>query len=204
MTARFIDNNGITITDTKTGFVWSKATIANTISYKEAEETLLILDKNLRLPTLEELLTLLDYTKLGPAIDTKIFPDTENYAYWTSTPCVWDNTTHWVVRFHDGVVYGSDRSTVACVRAIYSSSASVRPDPAQPSVPTPLANQLTRSPLHPFYPPRYMLWHRDLNQYLASAPKFFTTDTGEATYFTEAEAKKACQANPKLVKVAVS
>jgi hypothetical protein len=42
--------------------------------------------KDWRLPTQAELLTLVVKQKVGPAIDTAFFPNTENEGYWSSTP----------------------------------------------------------------------------------------------------------------------
>jgi len=38
-----------------------------------------------RLPTIQELFTLVDYSRCNPAIDTTIFPNTEASSYWSST-----------------------------------------------------------------------------------------------------------------------
>lgn len=84
----------------------------------EAEETVAKLGEGWRLPTRQELESLLDLSRHGPAIDTSKYPDVKRFDYWTSTPCAWDNDTRWLVRLYDGVVYGSDRSTAACVRAV--------------------------------------------------------------------------------------
>jgi hypothetical protein len=57
-----------------------------------------------RLPTVEELSELVDYTRDDPAINKDIFPDTKNYYYWTSTPSFWNKDAFWYVWFSDGIV----------------------------------------------------------------------------------------------------
>jgi hypothetical protein len=67
--------------------------------------------------------SLVDDTRLGPAINTDLFPDTKSTWYWTGTPCKWDegsgeNAARWVVFFVIGHVYYHDIYYDACVRAV--------------------------------------------------------------------------------------
>lgn len=73
-----------------------------------------------RLPTNEELQTLVDYTKNSPAIDTEIFSNTQSHGYWSSTVYHRDATSAWVVNFVAGLVYYNAIGGlyyVRCVRA---------------------------------------------------------------------------------------
>jgi len=119
---RFTDNGDGTVTDTLTGLMWTKATVAKGKTHKKATAAAKKLDvaghKDWRLPTVEELFLLADRSRLRPAIDVEAFPDTENDWYWTSTDSAWAPSCAWLVYFYYGSAYHSDRDYRACVRAV--------------------------------------------------------------------------------------
>lgn len=118
---RFIDNGDNTITDTKTGLIWTKNTVVKDVDFDDAEQAVATLGEGWRLPTVDELATLVDRTRYEPAIDVEAFPDTANDWYWTQTPCAWAETSAvWVVGFSLGLVSGSARGLDGCVRAVRS------------------------------------------------------------------------------------
>ena len=97
----------IAVLDTLTSLTWS----ANNIGKKEvphakAEETAAKVDllgqSDWRLPTIQELLTLVDYERRAPAIDTAFFPDTKSDWYWSSSPVAGDSEYAWLVYFGRG------------------------------------------------------------------------------------------------------
>ena len=55
-----------------------------------------------RLPTMEELLSIVDETQSCPTIDPKAFPDTPKGTFWTASPCEDDPNQAWVVDFSIG------------------------------------------------------------------------------------------------------
>lgn len=55
-----------------------------------------------RLPTMEELLSIVDETQACPTIDPVAFPDTPKATFWTSSPCEDDPGHAWVVDFAIG------------------------------------------------------------------------------------------------------
>lgn len=71
-----------------------------------------------RLPEIHELLSLVDYIRADPAIDTERFPDTESAWYWTATPYAGVSGAAWVVNFLNGSAYWCDRNLDAFVRAV--------------------------------------------------------------------------------------
>jgi hypothetical protein len=110
---------GKTVTDSVTGLVWSQNTVASDVTFEDAVKAVEALGEGWRLPTVDELQTIVDRTKYSPAIDTEDFPDTESDWYWTSTPCAWrPESARWVVGFDGGFVYGNGVDYGACVRAV--------------------------------------------------------------------------------------
>ena len=99
---------------------WSQTLLdGETVTLSDAEEAVANLGEGWRLPTRQELESLLDLSRHDPAIDTSIYPDTQSRAYWTSTPCAWNSAARWVVDFDLGSVDGSYRDYGnACVRAV--------------------------------------------------------------------------------------
>ena len=126
---RFVDNADGTITDTRTGLVWSKATnSAKNVTHKKAEKLCADLDlaghTDWRLPTIEELFALADRSKVRPAIDTNAFPDTKSDWYWSSTVHASDSSYAWVVHFGYGFALDLHRDDgSAFVRAVRASPA---------------------------------------------------------------------------------
>jgi hypothetical protein len=55
-----------------------------------------------RLPSIRELISIVDYTKNLPAIDTSEFPETPPNAFWSSTPVANQTDRAWFVNFSDG------------------------------------------------------------------------------------------------------
>ncbi|MBY6032156.1 DUF1566 domain-containing protein [Marinobacter daepoensis] len=98
---------------------WSQTLLdGETATLSEAEEAVAKLGEGWRLPTRQELESLLDLSRHDPAIDTSKYPDTRSCAYWTSTPCAWNSAARWVVYFSYGYVLDRYRHNLACVRAV--------------------------------------------------------------------------------------
>lgn len=126
-TPRFIDNGDGTVTDTKLGLMWSKATITEAdVTQHQAEdlcrELRLADHADWRLPTVEELFALADRSRYNPAIDTKAFPDTSSEWYWTSTITTWSSSLAWLVGFYygsaDDYFRGDSYGLVRAVRSV--------------------------------------------------------------------------------------
>ena len=100
---------------------WSDTLLGGkSVTYAAAQEAIAALGPGWRMPTRQELESLLDLSCHDPAIDTEKFPDTKSNGYWTSTPCAWNDAAVWVVDFYFGHVYGFHRNDLACVRAVRS------------------------------------------------------------------------------------
>ena len=134
--AHFIENKNGTITDNKTGLMWVKnphtdlpEKFKGEMKWQPAIDACKALDfagqKDWRLPTVEELISIIDWTagaKSGePTIDTKFFPDTKTSWYWTITPCPWVAGGARVVSFYSGGVDSSYEDGSFYVRLVRSS-----------------------------------------------------------------------------------
>jgi hypothetical protein len=119
----FIDNSDGTVTHRPTDLTWQQEddnvvrSWENALSYCEN----LSLDKysDWRLPNFRELLTLVDYTVYGPAINSSLFPNNDGGDFWTSTTHPDVTTAAWRVRFYYGIMdldYKSSSIYVRCVR----------------------------------------------------------------------------------------
>jgi hypothetical protein len=135
----YTDNGDGTVTDNRTGLVWQVTGIANTIHWEDG----LGFCENLahagytdwRLPNRRELLSIVDFGRYGPAIDTAYFPNTPNGDYWTSTTSPGAPTGAYRINFVDGYIGGFNKNQTyssyfysRCVRGI---SASILPDTGQ-------------------------------------------------------------------------
>ncbi|MDR7119727.1 DUF1566 domain-containing protein [Rheinheimera soli] len=114
----------VTMTTPAKTLEWSPTLLdGRRVDYKTAVEAVEALGEGWRMPTRAELVSLVDDTSLGPAINTDLFPDTKSTWYWTGTPCKWDEdsgeeSARWVVLFGHGGVDGNDIGDEACVRAV--------------------------------------------------------------------------------------
>jgi len=124
---RFVDNKNGTITDTKTGLIWIKNPhtdlpegFKERMDWQQAINACAKLNfashKDWRLPTSEELISIIDWTRGAkdnePTIDVAIFPNTKCSYYWTATTCPWSSGSAWLVDFDGGHVnyYNKDAS----------------------------------------------------------------------------------------------
>jgi hypothetical protein len=117
---RFIDTGDGMIKDTKTGLMWPKEGSKDYMNFADAEkyckEFKLGDFKDWRLPTREELESILDLEKAYPAINP-IFIEEGNY-YWSSTPFAGHSDSAWIVNFSNGNVNWSSKYSSNCVRPV--------------------------------------------------------------------------------------
>ena len=129
---RFTDNGDGTITDKQLKVIWVKdpsvipgfEKIMNFDAAKAACENLKYAGFNSgwRMPTVEELRSIIDYTRHDPAWDTNVFGGKHGDWYWTSTPCAWNPTgSAWGVLSGSGYVYYYSRDNGNYVRPVRSS-----------------------------------------------------------------------------------
>jgi len=121
--ARFVDFDDI-VEDRHHGLLWSKQTL-DVGKVDHAGALRAVTDLSLgafkagawRLPTVRELLTLVDYERHDPAIDP-IFQTKSDY-YWTSSPAAYSpSDCAWLVYFSYGYADWFARGNRAFVRAV--------------------------------------------------------------------------------------
>ena len=106
------------VLDTRTGLEWQKDA-GGRMSWDKAMgyASSLRLGKHSdwRLPTVEELATLIDYSKEGPASS---FPGMPRDYFWSSSSYSGASSNAWNVNFYSGNVYSYDKSYSNYVRCI--------------------------------------------------------------------------------------
>lgn len=120
---RFVKNEDGTVLDKSTGLIWGK-TFDKSMPWADAikacKELSLGGHKDWRLPTVNELFSLVDRKKYKPAIDTEFFPDTKSDWYWTSEELADDSGFAWIVVFGYGFVGYGDKTGYNYVRPVRS------------------------------------------------------------------------------------
>ena len=106
-----------------TGLMWQQTIPTSTYNWANAktycDDLIYAGYSDWRLPTPQELLTIVDNSKYNPAIDTTYFPDTPSSSFWSSSTGVGSTNFAWYVYFSYGGVndYGKANSyNVRCVR----------------------------------------------------------------------------------------
>lgn len=150
MTLRFIkvDDNGAllaadaaqwaAVLDTTTGLMWdTKARPVESFQAAQAVPGTLNVAgfSDWRTPTVEELFCLADRSRLNPAIDTDVFPDTPSEWFWTSTvEASSPSDCAWVVNFGNGGSDWDGQDYEGFVRAVRSGGGgmTIPNDPAFP------------------------------------------------------------------------
>jgi len=118
----YIDNGDGTVTDTDTGLMWQQDTASGYYNWQQAlsycEGLTLAEYADWRLPNKNELQSIVDYSKYGPAINTTYFPSTFSSPYWSSTTHAYDPSHAWDVYFSYGFVSTDYKSLDGYVRAV--------------------------------------------------------------------------------------
>ena len=119
--AELVVNGDGTVTDTETGLMWQQ----DEAGYMNWEESLAYCENlklagydDWRLPNINELRSLVDYSTYNPTIDTYAFPNATSSYYWSSTTYFYSNGNAWPVYFLDGYVHHSSKSDSYYVRAV--------------------------------------------------------------------------------------
>lgn len=106
-----------TIRDTLTGLLWRERASSRPLDFSAAAAECASL--SFRVPSMKELQTLVDRTRVRPSIDASFFPETPSEAFWTSSLVADEPELGWSVSFELGRSDRSDVSSefwVRCVR----------------------------------------------------------------------------------------
>jgi hypothetical protein len=111
-----------TVVDTKTGLIWQQTMAANSYTQSDAASYCATLSLNgggWRLPSIKELLTLVDETKLARTFDETAFPGSDGY-FWSSSPYLGDNTVgyFWVLWSASGGSHTSKATSLERARCV--------------------------------------------------------------------------------------
>jgi len=132
---RFVPSrDGQEVTDTKTGLIWrrcaegmtfkgntcvgSSKTYTHEAALKRATQEATRTGVSWRLPNVKELASIVDRSRVSPAIDPAAFPATPSGWFWSSSPYVGDTYYAWSVYFSYGFVYSDYRVSSGAVRLV--------------------------------------------------------------------------------------
>jgi hypothetical protein len=123
--AHYTNNGDGTITDNATGLEWvadpTAAGVGGTYSWADAitacEDLTYAGHSDWRLPNVKELQSIVDFSRVAPAIDTTYFTS-ESGNYWSSTTYADGAISAWFVNFSNGGVNGVDKTFPYFVRPV--------------------------------------------------------------------------------------
>lgn len=105
-----------TVFDTKTKLTWQRAASSTPYSQSDARNSC---PSGWRLPTLNELASLIDLSRSNPAIDVSAFPSTPAQPFWSTTYAFGGASVFgFVVDFNTGAVYQADSSELHYTRCV--------------------------------------------------------------------------------------
>jgi hypothetical protein len=130
-TAANLQKNGNgTVTDNSTGLVWQQGE-NGMMSWESAaeycQEKVNLGGKNdWRLPNYEELRSIVDYTKMNPAVDISYFPKAKSWYYWSTSTFTNNENKAWIVDFTNGTVNRFKKGNTFNVRCVRGEKRFVR------------------------------------------------------------------------------
>jgi len=124
---RFVTVNGAdVVVDRATGLEWQADASSTDMDWQDALEYCefgagagVAESTDWRLPNVNELRSLLNYDKHGPATDFPGITEDNDGIFWSSSPYVYIESLAWGVSFASGIVYNSNMDfyySVRCVR----------------------------------------------------------------------------------------
>jgi hypothetical protein len=111
---RYKHNDDGTITDTETGLMWQGES-TGLMTWDEAMAYAESLGDGWRLPTIQELIGLIDFEKHGSATGC---PRMHIFSHWSSTNYAYDASYAWGVSFGNGYVSYHEKTSSYAVRCV--------------------------------------------------------------------------------------
>lgn len=137
-TSRYVIQNNVTVVDTNTGLMWKRCAegyeLKNNTCTENSEgsavydwQQALVLTADYsfsghsdwRLPNINELASIADFSCVNPAVNSEIFPNTPSVVFWSNTPNRSNTVFAWGVDFKQGeskTPYRTDMHRVRLVR----------------------------------------------------------------------------------------
>jgi hypothetical protein len=129
-----VSADGQEVTDAKTGLIWRRCPESMTASSLNCTGTASVFTHEAaltrastqatatgvawRLPSVQELSSIVDLSVRTPAIDIVAFPDTMSSGFWSSSPYMRNALSAWEVDFFDGAVDFTSRGGTSRVRLV--------------------------------------------------------------------------------------
>jgi len=110
-----------TVHDSKTNLTWQQEAPSTTYVWADATtycSGLSLVGGGWRLPTVKELLTIVDWSRSNPSIDPNAFPSAPAYSFWSSSRSASSSSRAWYVEFYAGQVSEFEVSTTCAVRCV--------------------------------------------------------------------------------------
>lgn len=120
-TPRYQAAGSDTVIDSATQLMWARAGIEGTFDWQQAHAVVAALrlggHDDWRVPTIRELLGLVEWTEHDPAIDREHFAAVSSW-YWSASDCAGSDECAWFVDFGHGVADFHPKHSRAHVRAV--------------------------------------------------------------------------------------
>jgi len=120
---KYIKGDNNTIIDNENEIAWQTTLSNKKMNLQEAKEYCLNLDlafyNDWKIPTINELSTIINLKKYKPATDTKLFPNTKSFFYWSISPTDIQNQ-YKTVDFNYGDILPKNSNIFSHIRCVRS------------------------------------------------------------------------------------